>query len=93
MSDLELQSIRDFILCAAARFPRGITTFSLNVAVIAAGFELPARGADALEAQLKYLRGKNLLALKAKAHTASAELHELTPDGDDYLRSKKLLNE
>ena len=67
MSDLELQSIRDFILCAAARFPRGITTFSLNVAVIAAGFELPARGADALEAQLKYLRGKNLLALKAKA--------------------------
>ena len=91
MSDLELQSVRDFILCAAARFPNGITTFSLDISVKAAGFELEERGPDSLAAQLQYLRGKNLLALKPKAHTASAELHLLTADGDDYLRSKKLL--
>ena len=90
MTDLELQTVRDFILRAAAKFPRGITSLTLGTAVAAAGFELDPRGQDSLEAQLRYLVGRGLLADQPKAHTASLELYVLTPAGDDYLRRLKL---
>jgi hypothetical protein len=91
MSDTELQALRDYILCATARFPKGITTRVLEISVASAGFELDAKGPNAMPAQLKYLREKNLLQQVKKSHTPSEEMHELTSDGDDYLRDKKLI--
>ncbi|NJL18800.1 MAG: hypothetical protein HC901_00285 [Bdellovibrionaceae bacterium] len=90
MSDTELQTLRDFILRAASRFPRGITTTTLAISVAAAGFELPDSGPDALPAQLRYLAGKKLIEPATKAHTPSLETWLLTADGDDYLRTKRI---
>jgi hypothetical protein len=91
MNDLELQSVRDFILCAVARFPRGATQFTIEVSVASAGFELEKTGPDSLAKQLDYLTGRKLLETPAKAHTPSLTMFKLTSDGDDYLRTRKLL--
>jgi hypothetical protein len=91
MNDLELQSVRDFILCAVAKFPRGATVFTIEVSVASAGFELDKRGANSLDAQLEYLVGAKLLECPDKTHTPSLRMFKLTSAGDDYLRTKKLL--
>ncbi|HMP83911.1 MAG TPA: hypothetical protein PKA41_14525 [Verrucomicrobiota bacterium] len=91
MSDEQLQVTRDFILRAAARFPRGITRTTLDISAASAGLTTDKDGANSMQSHIEYLIGAGLLARKPKAHTASLELYAVTPAGDDYLRSQKLL--
>jgi DNA-binding HxlR family transcriptional regulator len=88
MDDLELQTLRDSILEAAQKMPRGISTAMLARLLKAMTFDLPETGPDSLDAQLCYLKDKGLIKNPTKAHTPSAELWQLTAEGDDHLRTK-----
>lgn len=91
MTDLELQTARDFILRCAARMPRGISKTTLEISLPAAGIELDKTGENSIDAHLRYLLSANLLAEVKKTHTPSLALYVITSAGDDYLRSQKLL--
>jgi hypothetical protein len=90
MTDLELQTVRDFILRAAKRFPRGVTAAMLRMACSGAGLELAENGEDSLDDHLLYLESGGFLKRLPKLHTPSLELWGVTRDGDDYLRLRKL---
>ena len=90
MTDLELQTVRDFILRAAKRFPRGVTAAMLRMACSGAGLELAESGENSIDDYLLYLEDGGFVRRLPKAHTPSLELWGVTRDGDDYLRLRKL---
>jgi hypothetical protein len=88
LTSSQLAALRDDILEAARRLPRGITVPMLASVLLAMGHKLPEDGEDSLDAQLLYLEGKKLIEKVGKAHTPSLETWKLTADGDDYLRQR-----
>lgn len=82
----DLQQIRDFVLRALARYPRGVSAELLRTACSAAGMRLEQDGPDGLDAQLLYLEKSGLAQRLAKRHTSQLEMWGLTAAGDDYVR-------
>lgn len=88
MSSSEIQAVRDLILRALRRYPRGVSAEVLQALLTSTGMAMPCRGEDSMDEQLLYLEEAGLARRLPKRHTASLELWRLTVDGDDYLRSQ-----
>jgi len=88
LSDQEIIQLRDSILEAAQKMPRGIPTVWIKKTIEAMMFELPDRGADSLESHILHLERAGLLEKVTNTHTPSYEVWKLTAAGDDHLRTK-----
>ena len=90
MNATETKALRDFILRALRRYPRGVAADTLRAAVVMTGIELEACGPDGLEGQLAYLEDVGLVKRHLTQHTRSMPLWTLSAAGDDYLVGRNL---
>ena len=90
MTAIEIKALRDFILRALRRYPRGVAAETLQAAIVMTGIELDAVGPDGLEGQLLYLEDAGLVKRHSAEHTKSVSLWTLSANGDDYLVGRKL---
>lgn len=90
MESYELDGLRDAILQALHRMPRGMSVTMLQHIIKAMTFDVPEKGSDSLLAQLFYLEGKGLIKKADKQHTPSNVIWQLTAEGDDHLRTPRV---
>lgn len=85
MTPADIQLVRDFVLRALRRYPRGADADLLRTACRAVGVEIEADGPDGIHAQIQYLADQGFIAPVPQPHTPSHKVWRITAAGDDCL--------